>query len=188
MTIAVIYLDAFGFCKCGCGTKTRIAPRSQTNIGWLKGQPIDFASGHAPRQSPVDFIETPETHCWEWCLHLNAYGYAGKGGPASRVIYRELVGPIPEGLDLDHLCRNRSCVNPGHLEPVTHRENMRRARKTHCRQGHPFDDENTRITPTGERRCRACHRAQVRRGKLRRKKQKEYALLMAATARWRELA
>jgi hypothetical protein len=81
-------------------------------------------------------------------------------------LWEHLVGPVPDGLELDHLCRNPGCVNPDHLEPVTHKENMLRgfnpsatnARKTHCHKGHFFDAENTYIATTGARRCRTCLR------------------------------
>jgi len=82
-----------------------------------------------------------------------------------------IVGPIPDGLTIDHLCRNRACVKPAHLEAVSQRVNTLRspiavaainARKTHCKRGHAFDDLNTRVSigPNGQRRrdCRACHR------------------------------
>lgn len=76
--------------------------------------------------------------------------------------YELLVGPVPDGMELDHLCRNPPCVNPAHLEPVTHKVNMERgawATKTHCPQGHPYDETNTYRTKAGGRACRACHRA-----------------------------
>lgn len=79
-----------------------------------------------------------------------------------------MVGPIPEGLDLDHLCRVRQCVNPDHLEPVTARENLMRSpltqasinsAKTHCKRGHEFTPDNTRIFPkSGSRCCKTCER------------------------------
>lgn len=109
--------------------------------------------------------------CWRWTGYLlpNGYGLIGrrqiKGSRlAHRWFYELLIGPIPEGLQLDHLCRNRSCVNPAHLEPVTHKVNGLRgvgppalnARKTHCIHGHLFDAENTHLAPDGTRRCRAC--------------------------------
>lgn len=110
--------------------------------------------------------------CWEWQAPLGSGGYGqfwnGQRRPmAHRVVYELLVGPIPPGLDLDHLCRNRRCVRPDHLEPVTRRENLIRgegfiginARKTHCIHGHEFTPSNTRIvTSTGERQCITCKR------------------------------
>lgn len=112
--------------------------------------------------------------CWPWLAALHEYGYGmisvggKKGGMrrAHRIAYELEVGPIPEGLDLDHLCRNRRCVNPAHLEPVTRRENLVRgegfvgvhARKTHCPQGHPYDGENLYVNDRGHRQCRTCQR------------------------------
>lgn len=111
--------------------------------------------------------------CWEWTGAHNPGGYGrigggGKRGPsllAHRVLYERMVGPIPDGLTLDHLCRNPSCVRPDHLEPVTNRENILRgtspvadrARQTHCIRGHAFTAENTYTHPQrGTRHCRAC--------------------------------
>jgi hypothetical protein len=85
---------------------------------------------------------------------------------AHRVVYEALVGPIPDGLELDHLCRVLRCVNPDHLEPVTHAENVARGvkglRPRYCKAGHEFTPENTRLgrnTNGNVRRdCRTCHR------------------------------
>ena len=110
--------------------------------------------------------------CWLWRGHVkaNGYGAAGQGRPAHRRIYELLVGPIPPGFQLDHLCKVLTCVNPAHLEPVTPRENTKRsdsfaginARKTHCVHGHEFTPENTYVTRRGRRHCRACSRRRDR--------------------------
>jgi len=86
---------------------------------------------------------------------------------AHRVSYEHLVGPIPKGMQLDHLCRNRMCVNPAHLEPVTARENTRRATSliTACPSGHAYTDENTGISSgdgMNRRYCRECKRIKAR--------------------------
>ena len=109
--------------------------------------------------------------CWNWRASKNAEGYGkivfdGRLSLAHRVSYECLVAPIPRGLVLDHLCRNRGCVNPIHLEAVSNRENLLRGKtlpaanvlKIHCPQGHPYSPENTYINPAGARVCRSCCR------------------------------
>lgn len=108
--------------------------------------------------------------CWEWTASKCRLGYGQvkinyRHLLAHRVAYELVRGPIPEGLCLDHLCRNRGCVNPSHLDPVTHRENVLRGkgfatsqlRKTHCIRGHEFTPENTLVS-MNRRTCRACNR------------------------------
>lgn len=102
--------------------------------------------------------------CWRWTASIDAYGYGRiTNRPAHRVSYEVHVGPIPDGLQLDHLCRVRSCVNPNHLEPVTLYENLMRSegpsainsRKTHCKRGHPLTRDNlVEISP--RRICKTC--------------------------------
>lgn len=128
--------------------------------------------------------------CWTWQGWLNRQRGYGKIQidheviPAHRVAYELVKGPIPEGLEIDHLCRNKACVNPAHLEAVTHKENLMRAdgvcaknaRKTHCKRGHPFDDANTYFynSPTwGKLRvCRTCTELKNQRRREQRKKRK----------------
>lgn len=119
------------------------------------------------------------TPCWVWTGVRNdrsGYGQVWFDGGTKfihRVIYQLLVGPIPKGLCIDHLCRNRLCCNPGHMEVVTYSENVRRGdsprvarerckAQTHCVNGHLYDDKNTRISTNkrGEvqRICRTCHK------------------------------
>ena len=128
--------------------------------------------------------------CWNWVGYLMPRGYGRthigkKNKLAHRATYEELVGPIPNGLDIDHLCRNRRCVNPGHLRPATRRQNLLApgslspskacSEKTHCYRGHPFDAGNYRIMRDGSRRCVVCERDYRKR-----RSERERAALAAA--------
>jgi len=105
--------------------------------------------------------------CWLWTGPVTQSGYGqmthgGRTTGAHRASYLTFVGPIPDGYEIDHLCRVRNCVNPEHLEPVTHEENVRRAwaAVTHCKRGHEFGGDNLLIS-SGRRRCRECAREQT---------------------------
>ena len=126
-------------------------------------------------------VVVAQNHCWEWTGADNGKGYGQFWDgqqlvPAHRIAFEWLRGEIPEGLELDHLCRNKKCVNPMHLELVTRSENTKRGigpalaaqkqrAKTHCPHGHPYSPENTYITPVGGRQCIICRNARNRRYK-----------------------
>lgn len=138
-----------------------------------------------PLERLLERIVVDLSGCWVWqgSIAPNGYGRMGIGQRSRgtkrtvythRLSYELYVGPIPAGRELDHLCRNRACCNPGHLEPVTRRENTLRGdapallaqingAKTHCIHGHPFDEANTTLRHGGGRRCRACSRERHRR-------------------------
>jgi len=107
--------------------------------------------------------------CWVWTGALNKAGYGAIGSGTKvlrthRVMYEHLVGPIPDGLQLDHLCRNRACCNPEHLEPVTNHENWMRGehpvvkaiRDRVCKRGHELTDDNVYVRKSGGILCRTC--------------------------------
>lgn len=136
---------------------------------WMEPKRI----GRPPKPAviTVDDYVIDEAGCWNWtATKPDAEGYirltrGRRRYWAHRLSYEQHVGPIPEGLVIDHLCRNHGCVNPDHLEPVTSRTNVvvrgfnvtaDNARLTHCRRGHPLSGENLHILNSGSRVCRIC--------------------------------
>lgn len=131
------------------------------------------------RSTPAQFWAKTlkrENGCWEWSgAHFhNGYGrarYHGRDTVAHVIAWELTNGPVPQGLELDHECRNRGCINPAHLEPVTHQVNQMRgtsfvrenAEKTECLKGHPLSGENLFIRNDGRRRCRTCERESQKR-------------------------
>lgn len=142
-----------------------------------------------------DKVEKTDS-CWNWTAQIALDGYGkirNRDGStlAHRVAYELIVGPIPEGLEIDHLCRNRRCVNPEHMEPVTKYENFRRGyspasengRKTHCVHGHPLVEGNIYYEKNGRHRhCKTCVLARLR------AKKDEYNALRRERRRAKRLA
>ena len=147
----------------------------------VHGNPLTNLRDVTDEQRFLRFVD-PSGGCWEWRGARMSDGYAsfqanGKTTLGHRWSYQNWIGPIPDGLTLDHLCRNRGCVNPAHLEPVSSRENVLRsptappavnARKTHCIHGHEFTFENTYMHK-GRRGCRVCRSDADRRHREQRK-------------------
>ena len=127
-----------------------------------------FSIFDLPKSMQDKIVPEPNSGCWMWMAATNDGGYGnttinGKRKYTHRAAYELLIGKIPDGLHIDHLCRVRSCCNPSHLEPVTHQENHKRgeagkylADRTHCDKGHPFSGDNLVTRDKGYRRCHTC--------------------------------
>lgn len=175
---SVTYCEKPRYCKGLC---TRHYNKIRTF-----GSVEDTAGDHAPLRLRIERSHrvNPETGCWDWLGSFRGGGYArisvkDRPVPAHRVSFEVFRYSIPDGLVLDHLCRDRGCVNPWHLEPVTIGENTRRSPtapsalnflKTECKNGHAFTKENTYLRPTGGRSCKACKNASQKAFALRRAK------------------
>ena len=161
-------------CECGCGQSTNVAPFSDPKKGWVKGQPLRFVRFHQSRttKGTLDNYIVTASGCHEWQGFVRKDGYGSIGRrKVYRLAYEAVHGTIPKGLTIDHLCRNKRCMNVDHLEAVSQKVNNDRGetpsgingRKTHCPAGHPYDEANTRIHPDARgrlhRQCRACDRA-----------------------------
>ncbi len=176
-------------CECGCGKETGVYTHTHAKFGIKKGAPTRFLRNHrakigrpvaekffekVDKNGPIPAYRPDLGQCWIWIAALDTDGYGMmmiKEGMEWRthgahVISWMVAGyKTQSGKELDHLCRNIKCVNPAHLELVTHKENMMRgekATKTHCKRGHPFNQENTRIIPTGGRQCKSCRESYMK--------------------------
>lgn len=140
----------------GCGTIFSV-PRSR--------QRQQYCSAECRTDLNRKITFEPNSGCWLWLAAVNAKGYGILGnGLAHAALFKLHRGPIPDGLQLDHKCRMKCCVNPWHLEPVTGIENVKRARiarereRARCANGHLWTPENTYTNPSGYRVCRTCVR------------------------------
>lgn len=121
-------MSSLGLCECGCGEPTAIAQKTNRRDGDVAGQPRRFRPYHHNLKSREPYRVDPETGCWVWLRSLKREGYGqikydGKITVAHRVYYELHVGLILEGMEIDHICRNRPCVNPAHLRLATSGEN-----------------------------------------------------------------
>ena len=121
-----------GFCQCGCGVQTNLRPKTIGMMGVVKGQPYRYIRNHHKCRVGPLYVVDPVTGCWLWqgSKHPQGYGHIwheGRVQRAHRVFFEAKFGPLPNGYEPDHLCRNTSCVNPDHMESVTHAENSRRS-------------------------------------------------------------
>jgi hypothetical protein len=122
------------YCECGCGERTKLAPKTSARKGWVKGEPVRFiAQHHARRQGPEYEVE-PNTGCWLWLGACGEQGYGlkriapGRHQVAHRYMYEREISKIPPGRVLHHECHTPRCVNPSHLRPMTAAENVRHGR------------------------------------------------------------
>lgn len=175
---------------CDRQTRTQSADLCEKHYSrWKRhGDPLVVLKDHTPPEQRWRYTyRVDDRGCWVWTGPLSrGYGVvscgAGNQRSAHIFVWEQHNGPVPDGLELDHKCRNPACVRPAHLEAVTHLVNVRRgdaginnARKTHCTQGHEFTTANTSHTKQGFRQCRACARRSNREAQRRYRERKREA-------------
>ena len=165
-------------CQCGCGEPAPIAAKTAARYGHVKGEPTRFRKGHSGRRPAIERLLEKvridgETGCWRWLggTHPAGYGTFWNGErheSTHRFVFAFFRGPIPDGLELHHRCRNPACCNWMHLEPIEAREHRslhpnQHVGKRFCKHGHELTPETAYISKGGRwRRCKTCHRRDVR--------------------------
>lgn len=126
--------SSINLCECGCGEPTPLARQTDPRSGSVKGEPLRFRRGHARRKPPIVRDCGYKTPCRLWQGWLDdGYGRVSSAGDRRKAhvaAWEAAHGPVPEGMELDHLCRQRACIEITHLEPVTRAENARRGSQT----------------------------------------------------------
>lgn len=181
--------DPYWLCRCACGSEREVQENPLVH-----GRTLCCGCEKKPRK-PLEVIPRikrytiidPDTGCWVWQHKKNNGGYGtisvnGRQMYAHRASYEAYVGRIPDGLVIDHLCRNRACVNPSHLEPVSFSENLERGvgvpqivnrHKTHCVHGHLLSGDNLYQRNDGRRGCNVCRKLADQKRGARRKAERE---------------
>lgn len=137
------------------------------------------------KQGPTPAHRPELGPCWTWRGHHNPKGYAIYSGRGAHcAAYRLAKGEIPGGCEIDHLCRNRGCVNPDHLEAVTHQANVDRAKRDGCRNGHVYQPGSYYVTKRGTKVCKACLAPAKRRSQNKTTRRKGHRIMLSQPGAW----
>lgn len=170
----------YGYCHCTCGRKTTVSQVNNRRHGWVKGVPKKYILGHSYTRTGPAYLPEDRGHdtpCWIWQAGKDSAGYGSvRDGTRIRkahaVYWERANGPVPNGMELHHLCRVPCCVNPDHLKPLTRAEHGKtrvglKPQKTICKHGHTGDDISYR--KNGQINCRECSKEHKRKARLRKK-------------------